>query len=196
LHTSHDMPVNMVNEYVVTIRPEKRVGREENRLRSWLKLGLRTFGLRCIRITAANGHDGSFGDDAVSVHEKEPDMKFTQLFPTRYLKAADFDGGPEVMEIAGVGQDTMSDGEVKPILKFTNSKSMVLNITNGRMLASLYGHDCDKWAGKWVQLVSTYTDFGGKQTPCIRLRPPPAKPSAGKGTPAKATDEADEDVPF
>jgi hypothetical protein len=100
-------------------------------------------------------------------------VHFNQLFPSKYVSAADLASGPVVLRIAGVRQEQMNDGEVKPVVAFHGGKPMVLNRTNGEMLHSLYGSDVTKWINQPIELYATTTQFGFKTVECVRLRPPP-----------------------
>lgn len=69
----------------------------------------------------------------------------------------------------------------KPMLSFVGEKKkLALNKTNGKTIAKLYGKDTDEWAGKWITLYATTTDFGGETVDCIRVRPQIPQPRNGK----------------
>ncbi len=120
-------------------------------------------------------------------------MKVSEMFPSKYLRAADIPAGREVpvrinfLEMVPVeGED-----ELKPCLFFENAKKgLVLNKTNATAIAMAFGDDADQWHGKTIAVFATTTMFGGKIVPCIRVRvPAPFAPPA----PTQAT--ADE-IPF
>lgn len=67
----------------------------------------------------------------------------------------------------------------KPILFFKETKidpetqkkkGLVLNATNGKCIAALYGNETDNWVGKRVTLYPTTTESGGETVDCIRIR--------------------------
>lgn len=67
----------------------------------------------------------------------------------------------------------------KPIIFFKETKvdeqtqqkkGLVLNATNGKSIASLYGNETDEWVGKRVTLYPTTTESGGETVDCIRIR--------------------------
>jgi hypothetical protein len=35
----------------------------------------------------------------------------------------------------------------------------------------MYGKDTDNWAGKWITIFPTTTEFGGETVDCIRVKP-------------------------
>lgn len=68
-------------------------------------------------------------------------------------------------------RNTSGQIEKLPILQFTNAPPMVLNITNSRSLALLYGEYYDNWVGKKIQIFSTKVKgFGGGKVDGLRIR--------------------------
>jgi hypothetical protein len=120
-------------------------------------------------------------------------MNFDTLFPSKWMKASDLGDEPQILTIKDVDIEKMNDGETKPVVYFKGStKGLVLNVTNGRVLADLYGSDTDDWVGKQISLVTSRTDFQGRQVDCIRLQPVKAKRAAVK----PAFDDSDDDIVF
>jgi hypothetical protein len=98
--------------------------------------------------------------------------KVSQLYPSRYLHAADLNGQPKLVEIAAV-TDVELEGTTKLVVQFAGmDKSLVLNKTNARGLAGLYGDDTVGWIGKKIELYPTTTWFRDQTVPCIRLKRP------------------------
>lgn len=137
-------------------------------------------------------------------------MKRDQLFPSKYLKAADLDGKPRVLEIREAPTETLTspDGaeQQKSVLYFTRGqKCLPLNLTNWDAVAEIAGGDTDGWAGHRIELYPTETELRGKVVDCIRIRPPqqadlavpPAKPKAPP-PPAKPSlrDDMDDEIPW
>lgn len=59
-----------------------------------------------------------------------------------------------------------------PVVSFVRCrKKLVLNVTNGRTIAALYGTDTRWWVGKAITLYATKTTFGRAIVDCIRVRP-------------------------
>jgi len=127
-------------------------------------------------------------------------MKMSDAFPSKWLTAAeleDEDGNPadqtltireavmEEMEIPG------KDPVEKPVVYFEEiDKGLVLNKTNGKSIAGMYGNDTEDWAGERVTLYPTEVNFQGTMTPCIRVRgkvPKKAKAPTLKDSPAVLT---------
>lgn len=50
-------------------------------------------------------------------------------------------------------------------------KPMIINSTNSKTLAKLYGSDDDKWIGKSFTLYASTTSVAGEQMECLRIRP-------------------------
>ena len=49
-------------------------------------------------------------------------------------------------------------------------KPMILNATNLKTIAKMYGSDYDQWMGKRVQIYATTTKFGSDTVECLRIR--------------------------
>jgi len=58
---------------------------------------------------------------------------------------------------------TTRDGVVVPL-------PFLLNKTNAKAIAQLYGKRPADWVGKWIQLYPTTTEVGGETRDCIRVR--------------------------
>lgn len=126
------------------------------------------------------------------------------LFPSLYLGAPDLKGKDVTLTIRRVVvQDlkTEKGTERKPMLFFNETKDaaeaageldkekrMVLNKTNAKTIASLYGNDADAWAGKRVTLFPSMVAVGGESKDCLRIRPvqpPPVRAAAPEKVEAK-----------
>lgn len=60
----------------------------------------------------------------------------------------------------------------RPIIFFEGKeKSFVVNKTNGKTIANLYGNRTEEWVGKWITLFRSTTSAGGETVDCIRVRP-------------------------
>ena len=113
-------------------------------------------------------------------------MKVSQMFPSKYLAAADLQGHAVTVNISSVSIENVGredKPENKPVLTFSGKeKGLVLNKTNTMVIADAYGDDTDDWVGKELQLYPDKTQFQGKLVDCLRVR-----------TPVKETDE---DIPW
>ena len=54
-----------------------------------------------------------------------------------------------------------------------NQKPMILNVTNMKSIAKMYGPYIENWAGKRVQIYASTTKFGGDTVECLRVRKDP-----------------------
>ena len=129
--------------------------------------------------------------------------KIGQMFPSKYLKASDFDESGSVLTIDRVEMETVGQGkdaDDKPIVYFKElEKGLVLNKTNAGIISNLHGDDTDDWEGKLVTLYATEVQFQGDMVEAIRVKKKAPKPSAAKKSaapskpPAKPAREAGED---
>ena len=110
-------------------------------------------------------------------------MKTTDLFPSKYVKASDLEGGPKTVVIRELLVEEIGQGksaEPKGVLYFSDfDKGMVLNVTNCRTIEDGYGTETDAWPGKSIELFSTKVDFKGDRVDAVRVRIP-KEPSAGE----------------
>ena len=101
-------------------------------------------------------------------------MGVDEIYPSTsdYLKESDLKKQAiklvvEKAEVHEVGQEK----EKKVVLSFTGKdKTLVLNKTNAKTIASEYGDDYSLWAGNEITVYPDKTNFGGEIVPCIRVR--------------------------
>jgi hypothetical protein len=137
--------------------------------------------------------------------------KWSEQYPSKYLKAADWPQGSEAnLVIDYIERQAMTDSDdEKPVLFFVGKqKGLVLNVSNGNELAEAYGDDLDAWQGKPCILYRTTTMFAGKRVPALRLRIPEDSDVQPARQPQSDTDaanallheaaetEASDEVPF
>jgi hypothetical protein len=130
--------------------------------------------------------------------------KTSQMFPSKWLKASDFEDGDAVMTIREVTQETIGQGKdaaEKFVLYFEEEeRGLVLNKTNVGTIAKLHGDDTDDWIGKQVTLFATEVQFQSEMVEAIRVRSkPPRRPGAKverPAAPAATPAEDDDQVPF
>jgi hypothetical protein len=127
-------------------------------------------------------------------------MKRDDVFPSKYLKAADLKGKARVLEIDHAPLETLKntkgEEEQKIVLHFVGAKkAMPLNMTNFDAVADICGDDTDLWPGQMIELFPTTTQMGGKTLDCVRIRKPrevqPAPPKRDEPSP-----EMDGGIPF
>jgi len=97
------------------------------------------------------------------------DMEDFNKSDSPYLRADDIGDKIPTVTIKEVTQETMQDGEKKPVVWFVDrSKGLVLNKTNSRNLTSAIGSTkTDDWAGTEIELYTVETSMG----PGLRVRP-------------------------
>ena len=122
-------------------------------------------------------------------------MKVSDAFPSKYLSAEDLgDIGTEVtVTIAQVMmEDMQTQGTVerKLMVSFAGaSKKLVLNKTNAKAIAYLWGDDTDDWIGKRITLTVQSVQFKSDIVNAIRVKlvkPDDATPAAVAPAPAAA----------
>lgn len=121
------------------------------------------------------------------------------LRTSKYLKKEDVEP-PILATINGYDQvdiETNNGGsEKKWVLNFKGLKPMVLNSTNGQLIAKILGsEDFDDWIGKQVVLYNDPSvGFAGKITGGIRVRA--AKKAKPAQVPTQIEEIDDEEIPF
>ena len=96
------------------------------------------------------------------------------MFPSKYLKASDVGDTDLELTIIAVDEETIgqgSDADIKSVVYFSETpKGLVLNKTNARAIASLYGDESDDWTDNKIRLYATEVDFKGEQMLALRVR--------------------------
>jgi hypothetical protein len=119
------------------------------------------------------------------------------LFPSQWLKSADFRGKTVTVVIDKIDprhELKRQDGsaEKKPVMYLRGSwKPMVLNKTNGKIIAKLYGPEVTEWVGKPIQLRAEKVSSFGATVDAIRVVPskPPQRGAASEPEPEKESRE-------
>lgn len=107
------------------------------------------------------------------------------LFPSKYLKAADLEDGELMMTIDRVVVEEIgrgTDRSEKLVIGFLETeKLLILNKTNTMTISRLHGPDTDDWEGKQISLYATEVTFEGQLVEAIRVRSRmPKSPKAPK----------------
>jgi hypothetical protein len=176
------------------MRAEGNSGAIIRNLRAWLKIGLRTFGLRCTSI------------EQLSQEANMADMK---KYGAGIVKPDDVRDGPRTEKIVNVYVSEKFD---RPVLVLESGDEFMVNQTNARVLCRAYGFNSDDWVGHTVELsIGTYVDRqDGETKDTVMLKAissrddsgangsqpskPPAPPTSTL-LPAKRDDMSDE-IPF
>lgn len=116
------------------------------------------------------------------VFEPSQTTHWKNLFPakTMLLGSHNLNQGEELIAtIKSVSTEIIRDQNGKeekvPVVKFDSAPPMVLNITNSRTIASLYGEQYDNWIGCAVQIYATKVRSFGSEVMALRIRE--AKPN-------------------
>ena len=141
-------------------------------------------------------------------------MDINDAYPKgEYISAADLKPtGPLKISIAGFEIKNFGEDGDKPVISFVGTdKKLVLNKTNGSVIADIHGSETNNWVGKQITLYPTKTDFGGKLVDCIRIQHPemamptyqaplPAQQPPGNGgdaaPPVPGSSELNDEIPF
>src|SRR5690606_41858672 len=91
-------------------------------------------------------------------------LKPGDAFPPTFLKAGDLNGQRAVVIVSHVKFEDIG-GDHRPVVYFKGkTKGLVLNKTNGNMIAEISGDDdTDNWGGTRLVLYPTRVDFQGKR---------------------------------
>lgn len=138
--------------------------------------------------------------------------KRDDVFPSKYLKAADLNGTPLTVTIVSAPMEVLKNPEgkeqTKTVLYFRGTKKLLpLNVTNWDSVADATGEDdSENWAGHEVELYPAKTEMKGKTVDCIRVRAPeqpklptkrkPAAKAKARTQVPPAHDDLDDEVPF
>lgn len=129
-------------------------------------------------------------------------MRFSEQFPSKYLRAADLQGSRPKVTIARIESENMGDDGMRPVVYFRGKeKGLVLNKTNGTTLSDAFGDEMDDCLGKTIELYTTKVDYQGRRVEAIRIDVPraaPAKtirqPQIKNSAPAPQAEPAEDDL--
>jgi hypothetical protein len=100
-------------------------------------------------------------------------MKFSEALPSKYLSAPDIGKKEVKLVMRNVEIEQMNDGKSAPVLYFTKArKGLVINKTNGLIIAAVYGDEMANWTGKEVILFTMKVQYKEKIVDAIRLEIP------------------------
>lgn len=109
-------------------------------------------------------------EPAVTTHWKNLFASKTMLLGSHNLN----EGEELILQIASVAIEEIKNQNGKPervpVIKFNNAPPMVLNITNARTIASLYGERHDYWIGRYIQLYSALIKVKGVEQTALRVK--------------------------
>jgi hypothetical protein len=133
-------------------------------------------------------------------------MTRDEVFPSKYLKAADLKGKACIFTIERAPYEMLKslDGKEnqKIVLYFEKSeKSLPLNATNFDAVCDATGcFDTEDWPGQRIELYPAKTTMGGKSVDCICVRRPSASRPAVAASPRPAAlppaDDMSDEIPW
>lgn len=68
--------------------------------------------------------------------------------------------------------------DVCTVAHLVNEKPMILNVTNSKTIAKLYGPYIEDWQGQLITLFASTARMGGETVECLRIRPQVAERKA------------------
>jgi len=98
-----------------------------------------------------------------------------KAFPSKYLKACDFEDGDQTLTIERIILDTVGQGddaEQKPIVYFRGlDQGLCLNKTNANTIKGVLGTgETDRWIGRRIIVGYSEVPFKDQIKPAIRVR--------------------------
>lgn len=99
-------------------------------------------------------------------------MNIGEVFPSKYLKAADLDGRELTVRISHMKLEEVGSDKRMVCYFERAQKGLVLNKTNANMIALAYGQETEDWIGKEITLFEFMTDYKGTPTLSIRVKIP------------------------
>lgn len=106
---------------------------------------------------------------------------YRSMYNNDYIGAWDLprDATVTIRKVEAKNLTSQRGKDKKPVIYFEGrEKGFVVNKTNAKAIAGMYGVDTDAWVGKRITLYATTTSAGGETVACIRVKP--SVPS-GKG---------------
>lgn len=103
-------------------------------------------------------------------------VDYRTMYDKDYIGAWDFKGDTVVtildVQAKKIKNVQTNKEDKKPIITLDGyEKRWVCNVTNGALIASLYGTHVEKWHGKKITLYPTQVQAFGRMQDCIRVRP-------------------------
>ena len=97
------------------------------------------------------------------------------MFPNDYLGAHEFLGKDVTKTVKSVAMEDLrvqgGKKERRPVVTFSDAKKkLVLNKTNAKTVAKLYGTDTKGWIGNPITMYPTTCMLGRETVDCIRIR--------------------------
>jgi hypothetical protein len=106
------------------------------------------------------------------------------VFPSKYLKAADLNGKTVTLTIKDVGVETIGDDDKLVVYFKGKDKGLVMNKTNSNNIAIVFGPDTDGWLDQDISVFPTMVDFQGRSMEAIRVKANPRPAGKRQGATA------------
>lgn len=105
-------------------------------------------------------------------------VSYEELYPGRFLHAADLRGKIRTLEITSVDIERLEGDkgeQVRGILSFAKTeKQLALNRTNGECIRGMFGRDVQQWVGKRISIFpAKFTGNLPDVDECIRIHGSP-----------------------
>ncbi len=100
------------------------------------------------------------------------DVTIDEMFPSKYLRAADLPRKGMTLTIDAVEQEQLGNDD-KWVLYFTDGekRGLVLNKTNALTISDGFGKKVADWSGKTIHLRKERVPFQGGRVDAIRVSP-------------------------
>jgi len=133
--------------------------------------------------------------------------RVSESFSGQWMSAVDVGRSMKAV-ILEVTEETVGQGadkKTKLVVWFKGQeKGLILNKTNGSILAEIYGDETDDWKNKRVVLMTQKVEYQGKRVDGIRINEEATRSAvqgllgeqSKKPAPALTQQEADDDIPW
>ena len=112
----------------------------------------------------------------MTTDQRKPPVHYRTFYDTKYIGAWSLGNEDCIVVIKRVKGAEVEGEDGRKARKLTLfldqfDKPLVLNVTNAKTIAAMYGTDVRNWPGKRIAIYATTTKFSGKPVECIRVRP-------------------------
>lgn len=96
-------------------------------------------------------------------------MQVDQMFPSKYLRAADLPRRGMTLTIDAIEQEQIGDDDKYVLYFLGEERGLALNKTNALAIADGYGKDTEEWSGRKIHLRKEKVQFQGGRVDAIRV---------------------------
>jgi hypothetical protein len=121
---------------------------------------------------------------------------FDEAFPSKYLKASDFNGKTVKAVISQIVFEEVGQDKQRKLVAYFQGKEkgLILNKTKCALLEDAYGKSSEGSHGQTIEMSPGRTTFKGELVDCVNIRCMKVAKKAPE--PVAAAAEDDGDVPF